>query len=107
MSTILSSGGAVAPAHRLPGIPKTVCAVLAAVLSVAATALPAEPEAKYDLIIRGGRIVDGTGNPWFYGDLAVNTDRIVAVGRVPGDAKRVIDANGLVVAPGFIDMHYH
>src|SRR6266481_3844236 len=100
MTTNLSSGRAIAPAHRLPGFPTTVRVLLAAVLSVAATALPAEPEAKYDLVIRGGRIVDGAGNPWFYGDLAVNAERIVAVGRVAGDARRVIDATGLVVAPG-------
>lgn len=66
----------------------------------------AEPE--YDLLIRGGRIVDGSGNPWFMGDLAIRGDRIVAVGRVPeGKARRVIDAKGLVIAPGFIDMHSH
>jgi N-acyl-D-aspartate/D-glutamate deacylase len=66
----------------------------------------AEPE--YDLLIRGGRIVDGSGNPWFTGDVAITGDKIVAVGRVPaGTAKRVIDAKGLVVAPGFIDMHSH
>src|SRR5947209_19227790 len=79
--------------------------ILAAVLSVAATALLAAPEANYDLVIRGGRIVDGTGNPWFYGDLAVNADRIVAVGRVAGDAKRVIEATGLVVAPRSLAHH--
>src|SRR5439155_16084762 len=62
---------------------------------------------EYDLIIRGGKIVDGSGNPWFYGDVAATGDRIVTVGRVAGDAKRVIDASGLVVAPGFIDMHSH
>jgi len=61
----------------------------------------------YDLIIRGGKIVDGSGNPWFYSDVAVKGDRIVALGRVAGDAKRVIDAAGLVVSPGFIDMHSH
>ena len=66
----------------------------------------AEPE--YDLVIRNGRIVDGSGNPWFHGDVAITGDKIVAVGRVPeGKAKRVIDAKGLVVAPGFIDMHSH
>jgi len=63
--------------------------------------------APYDLVFRNARIVDGTGNPWFTGDVAVRGDRIVAVGRVTGSAKRVIDAKGLVVAPGFIDMHSH
>jgi N-acyl-D-aspartate/D-glutamate deacylase len=66
----------------------------------------AEPE--YDLVIRNGRVVDGSGNPWFHGDVAITGDKIVAVGRVPeGKAKRTIDAKGLVVAPGFIDMHSH
>src|SRR5690349_17858881 len=63
--------------------------------------------AQFDFIIRNGHIMDGTGNPWFQGDLAVKGDRIVEIGRIEGDGKRVIDANGLVVAPGFIDMHSH
>jgi hypothetical protein len=62
----------------------------------------------YDLVLRGGKIVDGTGNPWFYGDVAVRGDRIVAVRRVlEGKGKREIDVAGLIVAPGFIDMHSH
>lgn len=62
----------------------------------------------FDLLIRNGKIVDGTGNPWRIGDVAITGDRIVAVGRISaGKAKREIDASGLVVAPGFIDMHSH
>src|SRR6185503_17461476 len=58
-----------------------------------------------DVVIANGRVVDGSGNPWFSGDVAVRGDRIVAVGKVDRSrARRVIDATGLVVAPGFIDM---
>jgi N-acyl-D-aspartate/D-glutamate deacylase len=61
----------------------------------------------YDLVIRHARLVDGSGNPWVYADVAVRGDRIAAVGRVAGSGKREIDAKGLVVAPGFIDIHSH
>jgi N-acyl-D-aspartate/D-glutamate deacylase len=63
--------------------------------------------AEYDLIIRNGQVIDGSGNPWFRGDVAIQSDRIVKVGRMTAEAERVIDAAGLVVAPGFIDMHSH
>jgi N-acyl-D-amino-acid deacylase len=63
------------------------------------------PEAGYDVLIRHGHILDGTGNPWYAGDIAIQGDRIAAIGPLDGaQAKRVIDASGLVVSPGFIDM---
>jgi N-acyl-D-amino-acid deacylase len=65
------------------------------------------PAASYDVIIRHGRVVDGTGNPAFFADLAIKDGKIAAIGRVSGDAKTEIDARGLVVAPGFIDVHTH
>ncbi|MBZ5507493.1 MAG: D-aminoacylase [Acidobacteriia bacterium] len=71
----------------------------------AAYAQQRKEAAAYDIVIQGGRIVDGTGNPWYVGDVAIANDRIVAVGKIPGGlSKRVIDAKGMVVSPGFIDM---
>ncbi|HET6880806.1 MAG TPA: D-aminoacylase [Pirellulales bacterium] len=67
----------------------------------------AAAEPVYDLLIRNGRIVDGSGNPWYYGDVAVKGERVVAIGQVQADAKKTVDATGLVVAPGFIDIHSH
>jgi N-acyl-D-amino-acid deacylase len=61
----------------------------------------------YDLIIRNGTIIDGTNRPGFSADLAIQEDRIVAVGTVGGDAEQTIDATGRVVSPGFIDVHSH
>ncbi len=60
----------------------------------------------YDLVIRNGHIIDGTGSPWYSGDIAIRGGRIAALGKLDGAAtKRTIDAaNGMVVAPGFIDM---
>jgi len=62
----------------------------------------------FDIVIRNGRVVDGTGNPWYYGDVGVSKGRISAIGRMEGaDAATVIDADGMAVCPGFIDMHPH
>ena len=62
---------------------------------------------QYDLIIKNGRIADGTGLPSYVGDVAVKDGKIAAMGRISARASRVIDAEGLVVSPGFIDMHTH
>jgi N-acyl-D-amino-acid deacylase len=61
----------------------------------------------YDLVIKNGRVIDGSGIPSFQGDVAIQDGRIVDVGRVTDGAKRVLDADGLVVAPGIIDNHTH
>ncbi len=61
----------------------------------------------YDLIIRGGRIADGSGNPAFHADVAVKGGRIAAIGKISGKAKETVDAQGMIVAPGFIDVHSH
>jgi len=62
----------------------------------------------YDILICNGRIIDGSATPWFYGDIGIKGDRIAFIGKADGVcARRVIDAYGRVVCPGFIDMHTH
>jgi N-acyl-D-aspartate/D-glutamate deacylase len=61
----------------------------------------------YDLVIRNGRVIDGAGNPWIRANIAIDGDRIVKVSRREMEAERSIDADGFVVAPGFIDCHTH
>jgi dihydroorotase/N-acyl-D-amino-acid deacylase len=78
-------------------------AVLLGGAALAATAVPAT--APFDLVIANGRVVDGTGSPWYAADVGIRGGRIAAIGRLDGAAaKRRIDAQGRVVAPGFIDM---
>jgi len=79
--------------------------IVCLLLCIAAVAQQNVETSGPDIVIRGGRIIDGTGNPWYVGDIAITGGRIVAIGKIPGGiARRVIEAKGLVVAPGFIDM---
>lgn len=78
------------------------------VLTLSAALLAAGGAPQYDLVIAGGRIVDGTGTPARRGDVAILDGRIAAIGTIPAsDARQTIHARGLVVAPGFIDVHTH
>jgi len=64
--------------------------------------------ANFDIVIHGGRVIDGTGNPWFYGDIAVKDGRIAQIGKIdPPSGHRAISAKGQVITPGYIDMHTH
>jgi dihydroorotase/N-acyl-D-amino-acid deacylase len=85
---------------------RTIVPILLAVVSAAVAGLRAQQgAAPFDVLLTGGRVVDGTGAPWFRGDVALRGDRIAAIGRLAGQpARQTIDATGLVVAPGFIDM---
>lgn len=85
-------------------------AALVGALALAApnTVAGQAPAESFDLLVVNGRVVDGTGNPWFRADVGVRGDRIAAVGDLSGaTAARTIDARGLLVTPGFIDTHSH
>src|SRR5216117_988270 len=86
----------------------SACATLsaAAIVSVTPAGQASQPRAtRFDVIITSGRIVDGTGSPWFRGDIGIAGDRIASIGAL-GEATAAtrIDATNLVVAPGFIDL---
>src|SRR5687767_1121135 len=84
-----------------------VCAAWCAALFVIAPNAIAQQQA-YDLVIRNGRVLDGTGNPWFPADIGVRGGRIVTIGSLPNaTATRIIDASGKYIAPGFIDIRSH
>lgn len=88
--------------------PLAVVLLLSIMLPGISVARSANGDHEYDLVITNGRIVDGTGNPWFKGSVAIKDGRIVKVGTFRiGNAKKVIDAGNNIVAPGFIDVHAH
>lgn len=93
-----------------PGGPRRWAALLitgALALTTLGATTPVAAQ-QYDVLIRNGRIVDGSGNPWFYADVGIRGERIAAVGDLSeATAGRVIDATGLYVTPGFIDAHSH
>ncbi|HOS74622.1 MAG TPA: hypothetical protein P5037_13130 [Candidatus Paceibacterota bacterium] len=74
---------------------------------LAALTAPTRGAESYDLVIRHGRVVDGSGNPAFFADVAVRQGRIAALGRIERAGRIEINAAGLIVAPGFIDVHTH
>jgi len=61
----------------------------------------------FDLLIKNAKILDGTGSPWFRGDIAIKDGRITDVGKTSGEGIETIDVSGLAVSPGFIDIHSH
>jgi N-acyl-D-amino-acid deacylase len=101
---------------RCLGFPRKLCLTLVAIgftcgLMLSCNKQPTTPQKshpQYDLLITGGHIIDGMGSPWYQGSVAVRNGKIAAVGRlVNATARKVIDATGQVVAPGFIDLHSH
>lgn len=81
------------------------CLLFSLSLLIAVFELPASADVRYDIVIQGGRVVDGTGAPWFRADVGIRDGLIVRIGQIdPERAAKVLDARDLIVAPGFIDM---
>ena len=91
-------------AVTLQDVPATRLTLL---LFISLLALRASAAPRFDMIIRHGRVIDGTGNPAFTADVAIADGRVAAIGRVTNHAQLEFEARGLIVCPGFIDVHTH
>ena len=98
----------LSPCRKMQRMNRIATKALTAALACAALATTSSQSETFDVLIRNGRVLDGSGNPWQAADVGVRDGRVAALGRL-GDATaaRVIDAAGLTVAPGFIDVHSH
>jgi len=94
---------------RLSGLSLTALSLLfLTTVTPASFGEPSGAGVRYDVVVVNGKVIDGSGNPWFAADVAVNNGRIVKIGKVdPKLGKKVIDAKGMIVTPGFIDLHTH
>ena len=81
-----------------------ICVSAAVCLAMLLLGVAQAAEPLYDIVIRNGRVLDGAGNPWVKADVAIMGDKLVKIGRVSGQGRREIDATGLYVSPGWIDM---
>ncbi|MDA1050185.1 MAG: serine hydrolase [Planctomycetota bacterium] len=91
------------PARKITPMFRSITTFI--VLSLLTLGTKAADEEKFDIVLRGGRIVDGTGAPWYVADVGIQNGQIAKIGHISAEeAKTVIDASGLIVAPGFIDM---
>jgi N-acyl-D-aspartate/D-glutamate deacylase len=94
---------------RCSGLSLTALSFLSLMtVTPASFAEPSGAGPRYDVVVVNGRVIDGSGNPWFAADVAINNGRITKIGKVdPKLGKKVIDAKGMIVTPGFIDLHTH
>ncbi len=103
-----NTGSAGRSRQRRVGMLLGAAAVISLIAGLSLESLAQSPPAdEADILIQNGEIVDGAGGPWFQGNVAIKGDTIVYVGRAPVKARKVIDATGKAVSPGFFDMHAH